>query len=327
MRRYFTVYYLVLSLVLCLAENACAAGGNPPASPSGGDNVNIVVAKVNGVEITMESFAKMTGSLNLEKAHEDASPNSLKEAKKEALDQLILQELAYQKAKAEGMAVEKKVLDNTLADLKRKLGGEDKLREFMEKERITEEELSRRVERQLILRRILMREIINKVSVSEEEVRKEYEKEKENYVRPEKITIVDVVFFLKPEDADSMRKAEEIRKKIDDDKDKNPSSLVSDGLFVVRDMEIKESQEKALYDEAKRLKVGELSGIFAAEGNLHVIKLKEYTPFKQFTFEEMKNWIEGKSRTEAMKKRVKEWGAELRKDANIEIMEIDRHGK
>ena len=327
MKRSLPVVHVLLSMVLFLAGNARAAGGNPHASLSGGDKGKMVVARVNGVEITMESFAKMTGSLGMEKAHEPESASSLKDAKQEALNQLIVQELAYQKAKSEGLTVEKKVIDDALAEMKRKLGGEEKLKEFIEKERISEEELSRRIERHLTLRRIFMREIMNKVSVSEEETRKEYEKEKESHVRQEKVTVVDVVFFLRTGDADSLRKAEEIRKKIDDDKEKNPSNLVSDGVFVVQDMEVKESQGKELYDAAKKLKVGELSGVFEADGNLHVIKLKEYTPYKQFTFEEVKSRIEGKSRVAAMKKRLEEWGAELIKDAKIEIIEPERREK
>ncbi len=327
MKRLFTVVSITLFLVLCVAGNARAAEGNQPASTSGGDNANIVVAKVNGVEITMESYSKMINSLSLEKAHESASPNSLKEAKQEALNQLIVQELAYQKAKSEGMTVEKNVIDNALADMKRKLGGDEKLKEFMDKERITDEELSKRIERHLTLRRIFMREIMGKVSVSDEDIRKEYEKEKGTYVRPEKMTVVDVVFFLKPEEADSIKKAEEVRKKIDEDKEKNPLNLVSEGVFIARDLEVNEGKDKGIYEAGKKWKVGELSGVFSAEGNLHVIKLKEYSPFKQYTFEEVKNWIEGKSRTQAMKKRLEEWGAELKKDAKIEIMEAERAGK
>ena len=323
MKHVFSVVSVFLSLVLWTAGNVLAAGEDPHASLYAGDKGKVVVGRVNGVEITMEAFARMVGSLGIEKAHETASPNSIKDAKKEALNQLIVQELAYQKAKSEGMTVEKKVIDEALAETRQKLGGEEKFKEFMEKERITEEDISKRIERHLTLRRIFMREIMSKVSVSEEEMRKEYEKEKESYARPEKIIVVDVVFFLPAGEADSLRKAEDIRKKIDDDKEKNPGNLVSDGVFVVRDMELKESREKEIYEAAKKLKVGELSGVFAAEGNLHVIKLMEYTPYKQFTFEEVKSRIERKSRLQALKKRVDEWGAELKKDAKVEIPDAD----
>jgi parvulin-like peptidyl-prolyl isomerase len=281
----------------------------------------VVAARVNGVEITMASVATMMKSLGTKQGHDPASQESTEEIRQDALNQLILQELAYQRAKAEGIVVEPKEIDAALGDLKGKLGGEEKFREFIEKERITEEEVRKRIERNLTLKRVFAREIQGKVSVSEEETRKEYEKEKERYARPEKIAVTDVVFFLETGEADSRKKAEEILKRIQDDKEKNPWNLASDGIFAVRDLEIREGQEKELSAVAKNLKVGELSGVFVAAGNLHVIKLKEYSPRKQFTFEEVKRRIEGTLRARALKKRLEQWGAELKKDAKVEIME------
>jgi parvulin-like peptidyl-prolyl isomerase len=302
------------SLVFCLSGVA----------PAGGEG-KIVAARVNGVEITMASVATMMNSLGTKQEREPASPESMEEIRKDALNQLILQELAYQKAKSDGMAVGRKEIDGALADMRKKPGGEEKFKEFLEKERITEEDLRKRIERSLTLKRVFTREVSNKVSVSEEEIREEYEKEKERYARPEKIAVTDVVFFLETGEAGSRKKAEEILKRIHDDKEKNPWNLVSDGTFATRDMEVNESREKELYAVAKNLKVGELSGVFAASGNLHVIRLKEYSPRKQFTFEEVKSRIEGKSRARALKKRMAEWEAELKKEAKIEIMESSEH--
>ena len=193
----------------------------------------------------MESVATMMNSLVTKQGHGPASPESMEEIRKDALNQLIFQELAYQKAKSDGMAVGRKEIVDALVDMKQKPGGEEKFREFLEKERITEEDLRKRIERSLTLKRVFTREVSNKVSVSEEEIREEYEKEKERYVRPEKIAVTDVVFFLETGEAGSRKKAEEIRKRIHDDKEKNPWNLVSDGSFVARDMEVNESGKKS----------------------------------------------------------------------------------
>jgi len=313
------------SLVLCLAAIAPAGEGPPPTALSGGGMEKVVAARVNGVGITMESVATMMKSLGTKQGHEPALPDSMEEIRKDALNQLILQELAVQKAKSEGLTVERKEIDAALADLRGKLGGEEKFREFIEKEQITEEDLRKRVERTLTLKRVFTMEVSNKVSISQEEIREEYEREKGRYVRPEKIAVTDVVFFLETGEPDSRRKAEEIRKRMHDDKEKNPWNLAPDGVFVVRDLEIQEGQEKELSAVAKNLKVGELSGVFAVAGNLHVIKLKEYLPRKQFTFEEVKGQLERTLRARALKMRLEQWGAELKKDAKIEIMETAGH--
>ncbi len=218
--------------------------------------------------------------------------------------------------------MEQQDIDNAIAGIKKKLGDEGKYREFLDKENISEAELQKRVQRNLLLKRIFIREILDKSTVSEEALKKEYEQDKDKYTKPEKIVVVDVVFFLSADDPESPKKAEETLKKIQADEEKNPWNLVLDGTFIVRDLEIKDSsQEEDIYKEAKKIKVGELSGVFLSSGTFHIIKLKEYAAFKQFTFEEVKNVIERKARAEAQKKRLQEWEAELKKDARIEIME------
>ena len=321
MKYFFVVVAALGSLVFCSPGVAPADEGSSPPTVSGGGKEKIVVARVNGIEITMATVATMMNTLVTKQGHGTALPESMEEIRKDALNQLIFQELAYQKAKSDGMAVGRKESVDALVGMRQKPGGEEKFREFLEKGQITEEDLRNRIERSLTLKRVFTREVSNKVSVSEEEIREEYEKEKERYVRPEKIAVTDVVFFLEAGETDSRKKAEEIMKRMHDDKEKNPWNLVSDGSFVVRDIEVNRSQGKELYEEAKKLKVGELSGVFAVAGNLHVIRLKEYSPHQQFTFEEVKSRIERKMRVGALKKRLAEWEAELKKDAKIEIME------
>jgi parvulin-like peptidyl-prolyl isomerase len=315
------------SLCLCFAGVADAVEGSPTASMAGGGDGKTVVARVNGVGITEESLAVMMNSPGKKKGHGQASPASPEETRTEALNQLILQELAYQKAKSEGLGMEPKEVDGVLEEMRRKSGSEEKFKEQLEKERITEGELRNRIERNFAIRRIFTREIQNKVSVPKEEIRQEYEKEKEKYARPEKIAVIDVVFFLDPGAAGSRKKAEEILGKIHEDKEKDPWNLASDTAYAVREMEIKGGQGRELYEAAKKLNVGELSDVFDAEETLHIIKLVEYTPRRQSTFEEVKGKLEAGLRFKAMKKRMEEWGVELRRNANIEIVETGGNKK
>jgi len=336
MRKVFLVAAL-MSVILFRTEAATAGEGDPQSLSSGEAErqethekspAKVVVALVNGVEITMESLEIMMKSIGAGKRPETALTENTREVKKKALSQLILQELAYQKAKSEGLNVEQKDIDKAIADMRKKLGDEAKYREFLDKEGISEDELRQRIRRNLILKRIFTREILDKTTISEEELKKEYEQNKEIYTKPEKIVVDDVVFFLSTDAPDSLKKAEETLGKIQADKEKDPWGLVLDGTFVVRDLEIKDGgQEKEIYVEAKKLKVGELSGVFPSLGTFHIIKLKEYAPFKQFTFEEVKGGIERKYRGQAQKKRLLEWEAELKKSARIEIMETEGNNK
>lgn len=281
-----------------------------------------VAARVNGVDIPMASVIAMTNRINARKAEgAQQSAEDARRSRKEALDRLIFQELAYQKAKAEGLTAEPSNVDTVITNLKNKLGSEEEYKKFLEGEAWTEKELRAQIERGIIIERIFAKEVYDNVSIPEGEIRKEYEKEKEHYFRPEKIVVDDIVFFLDTKDKDSMRKAEEIIKKVKREKNKDPLKLTPDGTFVVREMEIKKEKEKELYEAAKKLKVGGLSGVVITPDSLHVIKLTEYTPAKQFALDEVKVSVEAKLRVKVQQKRLREWEAALRKDAKIEIME------
>jgi parvulin-like peptidyl-prolyl isomerase len=333
MRNVLLVVAVLITAILCRAGAAPADEGNPRPSSAGETERHeadvkgkgkVVAALVNGVAITMDAVEIMMKSLGTGTGQGLASGDEAGAVKKEALNQLILQELAYQKAKSEGLIVEEQEIDKVIANVREKLGDEGKYREFLDKEGISENELRMRVQKNILLKRIFTSAIRGNIAVPEDALKKEYEQDKEKYTTPEKIAVVDVVFFLRTDDADSLKKAEEILKKIQEDKDKNPSNLVTDGTFAVRDMDIKEGKETDIYNEARKLKVGELSGVFLSSGTFHIIKLKEYSPLKQFTFEEVKGGLERKYRAEVRKKRLLEWEAELKKNAKIEIMDTGK---
>ncbi|MBI4685643.1 MAG: peptidyl-prolyl cis-trans isomerase [Nitrospirae bacterium] len=284
----------------------------------------IVVAKVNGANITMAIVVMLMNRIaSNRQLTPSMPPEEVAKINKEALSKLILQELAYQKAKAEGLKVETKNIDEAISNFKANAGAEEEYKKFLEAQQVTEEELRAQIERSLLLQRIFAKEVYGKVVVPEAEVRKEYEKLKDRYIKPEKIVVIDVIFLIKTDSEDSIKKTKEVLKKINDDKDKDPWKLILDGTFIVRDFEIPKDKDKELSEEAKKLKVGELSGVIKTSDSFHIIKLKEYSPEKQLTFEEVRGSLEGKFRAAAQQKRLEEWGEELKKEAKIEIIETE----
>lgn len=281
----------------------------------------IVVARVNGVDITMESLIDEMNAIVAQKSQEAAAPKGTDVMKKEALDRLIVQELAYQKATAQGLMVEQNEIDNAMTTIKLNLGGEEGFKKLLEREGVTEKEFRAAVGRNLTVKLIFAKEVRNKIVISEDDLRREYEKEKDKFIAPEKISVIDVIFFLKVNDQDSLRKAEGVLEKIKADDDKNPWSLSLDGTFIVRNMGLNKEKGIELYEAAKKLKVGEVSGVIRTPDSLHIIKLDQYTPEKQFTFEEVKGVVDGQLRGQVQQQRRKEWEAELRKEAKIEILE------
>ena len=276
----------------------------------------MVVAKVNDAEITMDSLVKMMNRISA-KDNSDANQEAVK---RQALDRLILQHLAFQKAQQDGLAADEKNVIAAMENLKKNLGGAEEYKNFLAKEQVTEEELKTQISRSLTLEIAYAREVYNKVAVPEDAIKKQYEKEKANYVTPEKMRVVDVL-FLKQDNAKALQKtAEEVLKKIKADKEQDPWKLTLDGTFIVRTYDINKSKDKELHKAGKKLKNGELSGIIKTPKELHIIKMKEYAPQRQMSLDEVRGNIENSLRVPAQDRRLKEWEQELRKEAKIEII-------
>lgn len=282
----------------------------------------IIVAKVNGAEITMTSLIAMMNSVGgqMSQGHGGATPDR-EEIRKFALDRLILQETAYQKAKAAGILAEQKNIDNALTNFKMNIGGEEEYKKFLEREKLTEGDLRAQVERRLVLETIYAREVLDKISVPEDKLKKEYEKEKSKFTAPEKISLIDVVILSNASDKDTGAgdKAGEVLRKIKDSNN-DPWRLVLDGSFIVRAYEPKQPKDSELIEVARKMKEGELSDVIKVGDSMHIIKLEKYEPEKQLAFDEIRSAIENKFKAEAQQQRMKEWSEELKRNAKVEIL-------
>ncbi len=283
---------------------------------------DVVVARVNSSPITMESVLKM---MNRIASRAPGKNIDMAEIKKEALDRMIFQELVYQKAVSEGMKPDKKKVEDTIASFKISIGGEDEFKKYLQDEMTTEDKLNASVERDMLVEAKFTEEVFSKISLSEDVLKDSYKKDIDKYRQHEKMIVTDVVFLLDINEDASFKKAEEILQIIKADKDKNPWKLTPDSSFVVRNIEIMDDKdrdkEREIYEAAKRLKKGEISDVLKLSDSIHIIKLIEYKPYREFTFEEVKNFIMNNLRNEAAQKRVKEWEEELKKNAKIEIIE------
>lgn len=278
----------------------------------------LVAARVNGVPIPLEAVLRMLSSNVPPKGHGAGAPPDMAAAREEALKRLIFRELAYQKAKATGLVPGAAEVDTALSSL-RTNAGEAGVARLLQKEGWTEEDLRFQIERKLAIERIVAREVGERTSVSQVDLQKLYEQEKQAYFTPEKMKVTDLIFFLDPQSSDSRSKAEAVLKGLKDDRDL--WTLVPDGTFIVRDTEVDPGTDRELYEAGRKLKNAELSGIFSAAGSLHVIKLKEYTPAKQASFEEVRGELEKREKAKARQKRLREWEAELRAEASIVVPE------
>jgi len=321
----------LLALTACFdfADEVHARGEGPVSAEAmavSNNGKEIAVARVNGEIVTMAMVVDMMNRIAARTNAVAETPEDIEALKNEALEKLITNELAYQQAKAQGITIDEKMINMAIRNLKENLGGEEKYRRFLERERVTEGDLRNRVERSLTLERIFASEVYAKVTVPEAQVRVLYEEQKERYMTADRVTVTDVMFLGDRSDAETGRKAEEILQKIREEKNLDPWKLTQDGTFIVRNLHLDREKQKELYEAAKALQTGELSGVVENNDTLHIMKLKKYVPSRQMSFDEVRAQLENELRVPAQEKRMEDWEKELRTGAKIEIIELQSNG-
>jgi hypothetical protein len=313
--------FLAASFIIagCATRPPAISAPLPPLATKPGDR-DIIVARVNGTNITRFALIEMMNRLNTANISKKVSePRAA--TRKRALDLLVVQELAFQSAVHQGLRLREGVLDKVMDKIKADAGSAEEFGRFLEKEQMTEAVLRARVERNLLIQQLLATEMLTNIVISEDDIQKEYERTKDQFMDPEKVTVTDVTFFLELDDPASMGRANAILAKIKADKGNDPETLVSDGTFLVHTYEMEKYREPALYDAVRKLKVGELSDVIKTRDSFHIIKLTGYVPEKPKSYQEMRSVIEGRLKAAAQKTRRQEWERELKQGARIEIMD------
>jgi peptidyl-prolyl cis-trans isomerase SurA len=307
--------------VAACAKHAPLGGADSPLFPLAltPEDKAVVVAKVNGADITNYSLVDMMNRMGLMNQRL-SQPEPLEATRKKALDQLVLQELAIQEAVRQGLSVEDPVIDRAMEMIITKLGHEEGYRDFLKTQHLTPAEFRSQVERSLLVQQILVNEVSKKVRVEESAVRQEYDLSPALFSAPEKISVVDIAVSLSLGEQAAAAKAQELLSSIDKGKDKEAQPPASDATISIRNITLEKEKEPALYDAARKLQVGEHSELLRTKDSMHVIKLIEYTPGRQKSYEEVRDSIEGKLKSAALVKRRQEWEQQLRKDAKIEVL-------
>jgi foldase protein PrsA len=317
MNKTFFILFLCGILAGCAGLSPAGEKSGDLTGGSGSGNGDRGIAKVNGVEISSGALSKTEDLIRAQNL--EAGRNSKDdEVRSEAIDRLILQELIYQRAVQLGMKAAEKDIDLYIQKIRESAGSEEAYQEFLLREKLSEKDLRTEAERSILIRDLYAEEVTSRVVVPEQEMRAEYEKEKDKFTIPEKIVLTDVIFLLDPKDSSSIKKANDVLDILRDGK-KDPAQLESDGSFVVRELTNPGGTDLPLREEAAKLKEGELSGVIITGGNIHIIKLRTYSRKKLFEFDAVKRMIENNLRAEATKIRLQEWKTKLKSSADIEI--------
>jgi hypothetical protein len=144
------------------------------------------VAKVNGIPISSADLVAEMNAIAPQylKPGQKRDPKIDEKIRKEALDRLIWRELAVQEAKKQGMKVPAEAVAEELKRIKAEMKTEEAFRQNLAKSGITEEDLKRQIERNILVEMITEKEIFGKATVDLEEAKRIYEKRKASFKGP-----------------------------------------------------------------------------------------------------------------------------------------------
>jgi parvulin-like peptidyl-prolyl isomerase len=305
-----------------------------------GMNIPGVVAKVNGVELRSD-YIRFRVNLDMRRIGQNLDAQQKAKLAGAIIDKEIVRELMYQEGQAKGSGVSPETVEKEMQAFKKSYGSEEKFQETLKARGLSEDELKKGIEVDLIAKKLLDDRIKGKVQITDTQVKKFYEDKKESFKRPDSFRArhifvayvpFDVVQNTSPEEM--KEKAGEYRaaskKKIDEVYGKVKSGENFEEL-AKQYSEDKGSAEKGgdldfmykgvfdpMFDKAvANLKVGETSDIVETEFGYHIIRLMETRPSDYAPFAEVEESIQKHLFMTEAQKLVGRYIEALRKKADI----------
>lgn len=292
-----------------------------------GSAEGIVVAKVNGTEINMEQLMRTMNHISRTKhGSAEVSPLLAEKIKQEAIDQLVIEELAVQTAHAKIKNISPEQIETKIQAIKKNYKTAETFQNYIQNEFGGMDGLKKHLQRSLPLELFITQEFGSKVEVSDQEVEQTYNATKaKSYVTDEFVQVNDLLFFLDPSASESTATIEKIKQTIIDKYDNNPNNFSDEGTFTLqKNLPLDRIKNKALYEAAKSLKEYGWSAPINVEGNLHIVQLIGYKPAINKSLKDVAPQLKQQIRQEKQQAMLNTWMAGLKEGAKIEIMDLTR---
>jgi peptidyl-prolyl cis-trans isomerase C len=304
------------------------------ASPAHGQ-VQGLAATVNGRPITNERLERFFEDFAAEKGRHPTSiwqPGPYKRLKREALDQLIEQEVLFQEAERRKLTASPADAERAVAVLKEQFKKPGSFERKLERGGFDEKSYLEWVRRQLSIRKLLDQEVAAAhLTVSDEEAHAFYESRPDLFVEPEQVRVRHILFQVKPEaSAAEHRKAQRGAEKVLAAARKRGADFAALARKHSQDATapaggdlgfISRAQMVAPFEAAAfALQPGELSPVVQTIFGFHVIKAEERRGGNRIPEAEAREHIRKKLYGEKAERHLKERIAALHASARIEIL-------
>ena len=288
-----------------------------------------VVAVVNKEVITWSELYKMMeneATDQVKSLKEEERMKIFKDSEAAFLEKLIDIRLQIQEAKRLGLEVTSEEVTEAVENIKKKYSLTDNaLKESLKKESLSFEEYKKGLSEQIIISKVVSLQIRNKIVVSEEEVKKYIETNKDSFTDGEAFKLRQI-FLGRPKD-DADKKAVEDRASLiiqrlkagedfsilAEEYSEDPSRKLGGELGFIK----KSQMAKKFVDVLNLMKTGDFSNPFWTEKGLHIIKLEEKVSAE--SIDETRESVLKQLTENQFSERYKSWIKGLREKAYIVI--------
>ncbi len=258
------------------------------------------VAVVNGVTLTESDLQRIINELlPATFYHQTITSEKKAELRKKAIDELIKRELYYQEAKRVGIKVDKSEINQGLESIKKRFKSKKEYKDALKQAGITEDDLKKDIERNLLIQKFYQKEVIEKSKVSDEYLKDYYEKNKKDFLRPEAVHIRHILIKIEPtateeQKKEKKRQAKEILSRARQGEDFGMLAY----NYSADDWRVKGGDLGLIHrgrllpeleEVAFKLKPGEISDLIETIYGFHIIRLEEKLPPTQLSFDEIKD--------------------------------------
>ena len=331
---------IVLLISLILSAPVFAA--DPPGSEDLTEGMNIpgVVAKVNGVELRSD-YIRFRVNVDLRRIGQNLNAQQKSKLAQTIIEKEIVRELMYQEGQAKGSGVSSEAIEKELQEFKKSYGSEEEFNKTLKARGLSEDELKKGIEVDLIAKNLLDQRVKGKVHITDTQVNKFYEDKKESFKRPESFRARHIFVAYVPYKVVENSSPEEIKEKAEEYRaaskkkiDEVYGKVKGGGNFEELAKQYSEDEGSAdkggdldfmykgvfdpHFDKAiNELKIGGTSGIVETEFGYHIIQLLETKPSDYAPFEEVKESIQKHLFMTEAQKLVGRYIETLRKKAEI----------
>lgn len=328
------VWLGVLWVVAALFLAQAAGAADEPRIPD-------IVARVNGKDIDAKYIRFELGRV-LARAKGPVSPADQEKIIRGIIDKEVVRELVYQEGRTKNIEVPSEVIDREIASIREPYASDEEFEATLKERDITLDELRHSITIDAMARQLLDEQVKGRVHISDEDVQKYYDENKEQFYRPEAYRVRHIfIAFFPPERVKSTQRKELMARK---DEFIEAARLKMDnvlkevnagGDFAALAKKYSDdagSRDKGgdldfiymgvfdpAFDEAvAKLGINQVSGLVKTEYGFHVIKLLEKRPPEYAEFKEMEAVIQAHLFNEKAQDKVQDYLDALRNKAKIE---------